>query len=299
MPVFNDNARLDTSQVEDRRGGASRGVVIGGGAGGVGLIILIVAMLLGVDPLPDNPGANPAGGGAPPAPAEAPASAGNLAANCRTGADANAQQDCRIVAYVNSIQQYWNGEFARRGWQYAPSRTTLFSDYTQTGCGEAPAEVGPFYCPVDQVVYLDLSFFGDLRTKLGAQAGPFAEAYVLAHEYGHHIQDLHGTLDRIGGDRTGPTSAAVRAELQADCFAGVWAANATQTGFLARLTDADIADGLDSAAAVGDDRIQRRAQGRVSPETWTHGSAAQRQRWFSAGYKTGDIDACDTFSGGL
>lgn len=299
MPEFNEEAQLDTSQVEDRRGGRPGGLVVGGVGGGLGIVILIVAMLLGVNPFPEGGPSQAPGGGGVAQTAVGPPSGRSLAENCRVGADANEQQDCRIVAYVNSIQRYWTDEFNRRGGRYTPSRTALFTGATQTGCGGATSQVGPFYCPEDMVVYIDLDFFNDLRSQLGARGGPFAEAYVLSHEYGHHIQNLQGTLARIGNDREGPQSAAVRAELQADCYAGVWAHHATQTGFLTALTEADIADALDSAAAVGDDRIQKRAQGRVSPESWTHGSAAQRQRWFTTGYQTGDMGRCDTFSGGI
>ena len=291
MPVFNERARLDPTQVQDRRGAS--GKVIGGVGGGLGLIIMLVVVLLGGNP------ADIGGSSGPQATAPAAVPGGSLTENCRTGADANQSQDCRIVGYVNSIQAFWNDQFAAAGAQYGPSQTVLFSDYTQSGCGAASSQVGPFYCPADDTVYLDLGFFDELRTRFGAQGGSFAEAYVLAHEYGHHIQDLEGTLARLDNNDTGPESDSVRAELQADCYAGVWANNATETGYLKALTEADIADGLDAAASVGDDRIQERVQGRVSPESWTHGSSTQRQHWFMTGYQSGDPATCDTFSGDI
>jgi predicted metalloprotease len=292
MPVFREDARLDPSQVEDRRG--SRGKVIGGVGGGLGLLVLIVTLLLGGNPIDTGgvavPQSTAPGSGLPQ---------GGLTENCQSGADANQRQDCRIVGFVNSIQDYWSDEFARRGEQYVPARTVLFSDATQTGCGFASSQTGPFYCPADQTIYLDLGFFDELQSRFGAQGGPFAEAYVLAHEYGHHIQDLEGTLSRSRGNDQGPESISVRIELQADCYAGVWSNNAVETGFLRALTEADIATALDAAAAVGDDRIQERVQGQVSPESWTHGSSSQRQHWFLTGYQSGEPAECDTFSGDI
>jgi predicted metalloprotease len=298
--MFRDKVRLDTSQVEDHRGlRLGRGAGIGAAGGGIGLIVLLVAMLFGVDPsgltgsgsltgtleeLQNQTVGNETTGNA------------ELAQACRTGADANVREDCRIVAFVNSIQQYWNEEFTRRGGTYTFARTRFFSGATQTGCGAASSQVGPFYCPRDQQVYIDLDFFDELLKRFGATGGPFAQGYVIAHEYGHHIQNLLGVLNQVAGDREGPQSAAVRSELQADCLAGVWANHAVETGFIAQLTQADIAEALNAAAAVGDDRIQQQVQGRVTPESWTHGSSKQRQTWFNNGYRSGDLNSCDTFS---
>lgn len=278
---FRPGAKLDTGQVQDRRGGGGRGVAVGGGVGTV--LVVVVLALLGVD-------VGPVGGGSGP---DVNLSDNQqLSSSCRTGADANQSEDCRIVGVVNSVQAYWSDSLD--GYREAP--TNFFSGSTQTGCGGATSAVGPFYCPADQQVYIDLSFYDDLRSRFGASGGPFAEAYVIAHEYGHHVQHLVGTDRKVGNDREGETSGSVRLELQADCYAGVWAANAVETGFIEELTDQDIADGLDAAAAVGDDRIQQRSTGRVDRESWTHGSAASRQKWFNTGFRGGDPRRCDTFA---
>jgi predicted metalloprotease len=294
---YRRNATLDPSQVEDRRGqGPMLGLPGGGltvGGGGVGLVVLVLYLLVSAlngsaggisGPLQNLDGST--------------VSRTPAARSCRSGGQANSREDCRIVADINSVQAYWTGRFRADGRTYEPAKTVFFTGSTDTGCGPASTDVGPFYCPVDKHVYIDLGFFDELRTRFGAQGGPFAQAYVLAHEYGHHVQDLLGTLGS-GSSQTGAQGRSVRTELQADCFAGVWAQHATQTGYIVGLTQADIADALDAAAAVGDDRIQSETQGQVNPETWTHGSSAQRQKWFTAGYRTGKPSACDTFDGPL
>jgi uncharacterized protein len=296
---FRKNARLDPSQVEDRRGRGGLSLPGGGlaaGGGGLGLVGLAIYLLVALlsnggdlsGPLQNLDDRSVA--------TQPPSSA--LGSECTTGQAANTREDCRIVGLVNSIQAYWNDQFERNGRRYTISRTVFFSGSTDTGCGTATSDVGPFYCPVDKQVYIDLGFFDDLRDRFGATGGPFAQAYVLAHEYGHHIQDELGGLEGGSGE-AGAQGRSVRIELQADCFAGVWANHAAQTGHLTGLTEDDISDGLNAAAAVGDDRIQQQTQGRVDPESWTHGAASQRQHWFTVGYERGKPAACDTFSSAL
>ncbi len=282
--TFDPNVPLDPGQITDRRGmGGRGGLAIGGG--GIGLVLFLAYILLGGNP-------NDLGGVLAPGTVTGPGGSA-IATDCKTGQDANASDECRITGYVNSVQKYWTSQFASSGKTYAPVNTVLFSGSTQSGCGTASAATGPFYCPPDQLVYLDLGFFQQLRTQFGAKGGSLAQGYVIAHEYGHHVQDLLGTLQQNGGS-TGAQGASVRTELQADCFAGVWANHAASTGYLQPLTPTQIADALDAAAAVGDDRIQQASSGQVNPDSWTHGSSAQRQKWFSTGYDSGDPAACDT-----
>jgi predicted metalloprotease len=284
--TFRPDVELDPGQVRDVRGRRVRGggVALGGGIGG--LIILAIIVLLGGN-LGDIGGLT---GGAP---AEGPVSS-ELATECRTGADANERQDCRIVGAVNSLDEYWSGAFAASGNQYQRPNTTLFTEAVNTACGGASSAVGPFYCPLDQTIYLDLGFYEQLQTRFGAQGGPFAEMYVIAHEYGHHVQNLLGLLEQ--GRDAGAEGGAVRTELQADCFAGVWGGNAVDTGFLQQLTREQVNQALDAASVIGDDRIQEQTQGQVNPETWTHGSAEQRQEWFVRGLEERSANSCDTFN---
>ncbi len=297
---FNRRARLDTSEIRDRRGSGGRAVATGaGGLGIVGVIIAVLVSALGGSGggLADVLSGQVIGAGTQAGGVEADNTA--VEGTCQTGADANERDDCQIVGVVNSVQDFWLG--ALDG--YEPTFTNFFEGGVSTGCGQASSAVGPFYCPADRQVYIDLGFFEQLANQLGA-SGDFARAYVIAHEYGHHVQNLTGYSQRVqqSGDREGPESDGVRLELQADCLAGMWARAATtvpdpSTGvtLIDELTDQDIRDALGAAAAVGDDRIQEATTGQVNPEGWTHGSSEQREDWFRIGFDVGSFEACDTF----
>jgi uncharacterized protein len=300
---LNENAQVDTSQVEDRRGSGGgiggRGIPIpipAGRGGIVGIIIAVLVALVGGG-LGINAATNDDGGGT--------ASDNTQLEQKCNAADKLDQLDCRNTLYVNSIQAWWQSELPQAyGKQYQPADTVFFAQQTSTGCGAADSGVGPFYCSEDARVYIDLTFYDQLADQLGAP-GEFAQPYVLAHEYGHHVQDLLGTLAQMHRqqerDPSNANALSVRLELQADCFAGAWAKNATGTAdargqkIFKSITDQDIQQGLDTAAAIGDDTLQKKAGQRVNPDGFTHGTSAQRQQWFRTGYETGDPRKCDTF----
>jgi hypothetical protein len=296
---YRESGSLDTSGVRDTRGrgGGGRGLAVGGG--GLGLVGLVVVILLQVIGGGDGGGGSPVGAFSGLGQDQSVDNS-TLTENCRTGADANESVECAVVADVESIQDYWSGAL---GGQYVPTETTFFTGSVQTACGAGSSGSGPFYCPADQLVYIDLTFFDRLREQFGAQGGLFVDAYVLAHEYGHHVQNLLGTNGRVTPGESGPTSGSVRLELQADCYAGAWAKHAETVPddsgepLIADITDDDIDRALDAAARIGDDFIQENlGGGTVDQEAFTHGSSEQRQKWFRTGYETGDPARCDTFA---
>jgi predicted metalloprotease len=286
--------RLDgreSGNIEDRRGGGGFGGGMGGfpvriAGGGIGTVaIILLALFMGVDP-----SAILSGGG------DAPTS--QVQPDQRAEAPAGDDAPRRFVGQVlATTEDTWTAIFQRNGQRYTPPNLVLFSGATQTACGVGQSAMGPFYCPGDRKVYLDMAFFRDMERKLGAP-GEFARAYVIAHEVGHHVQTLLGITERVDGLRRRASEAesnalSVRMELQADCFAGIWAKyTETAQQFMER---GDLEAGLNAAAAVGDDRLQRRSQGTVVPESFTHGSSAQRVRWFRRGFDSGDVRECDSF----
>jgi predicted metalloprotease len=305
---YSEDADLDTSVVDDMRGGGGggfggfggRGIAVGGGGLGlVGLVIVVLMQVLGGGGVGTTTGAGTGVGGFPAIGQGQSADNSQLKAECKHGSDANAHVECAVVADIDSIENYWRQHLGSR---YTETHTIFFSGSTQTGCGSADSGAGPFYCPADKLVYIDLSFFDTLQQQFGAEGGLFVDAYVLAHEYGHHVQDILGTNSQVKAGVTGPTSGSVRLELQADCYAGVWAQHAetvpTASGkpLITEVTPDDISRALDTASRIGDDFIQRNlGGGQVDPNSFTHGTSAQRQKWFTAGHSSGDPNSCDTF----
>ena len=295
---YNRRARLDTSQVRDTRRFGGRGAAIGGG--GVGVVGVLIYLLVSAL------GGNGAGQAAATVlgqlgQAGQPATADNseIQSACRTGEDANNKLECAVVADMDSIQAYWSRQLGAR---YVKVPTVWFSGQVSTGCGAADSGAGPFYCPADKRVYIDLSFYDDIKTEFKAKGGLFVDAYVLAHEYGHHVQDLLGIESKVH-TREGPKSDSVRLELQADCFAGVWAKHATEPGpngqapLVESISRQDFRNALQVAGRIGDDWIQKNlGNGQVNQHTFTHGTSAERENWLTTGYRTGEPNACDTFA---
>jgi uncharacterized protein len=278
-------------QVEDRRGqggglgglrmgglgGGGIPIPVGGGMSGIVLVILVIVVL------------NLLGGGGLGGDGGQGGTTGSL--------DPNDQEGQFINSVTVDVQTFWEEQFAAAGSEYPETVTVLFTGGTQTGCGAASSATGPFYCPADEKIYLDTSFFDELSNRFGAP-GDFAQAYVIAHEYGHRVQDVLGTMDQVhSGGNTNEQS--IRLELQADCFAGMWAHDVSRDPDQAdvmSINEADIREAIDAAEAVGDDRIQEQATGTIDQDTWTHGSAEQRAQWFTTGFQQGTLEACDTFS---
>jgi uncharacterized protein len=286
--------RSGTSQVEDRRGqgglgGGLGGMSLGGGGGGIpipvgggiGGIVLVIIIFIVMQFL--------GGGGL-----------GSLTGQ-QGGAIASLDAEDNMGQFVNAVtvdvQTFWEEEFRARGADYAETVTVLFTGSTGTGCGAASSATGPFYCPADAKVYLDTSFFDELQRRFGAP-GDFAQAYVIAHEYGHHVQDVLGTMDQVQSSGNS-NEQSIRLELQADCYAGMWAHSVWTTpdqSEVESITEEDIREAITAAEAIGDDRIQEQATGTVNKETWTHGSSDQRVKWFNTGFRQGTRESCDTFS---
>ena len=293
---LNENADIDTSQVTDARGSGEGlgGMRLPGGGGLVGTLIVVALLIIGGITGVNVLGGDDSGGG-------------DLTQCSTANPDRLNQRDCRNALYVNSIQAYWTKALPEvYAKQYQEADTVFFSNAVNTGCGAAESGMGPFYCPLDHLVYIDLSFYDELANRFGAK-GEFAQPYVLAHEYGHHVQSLLGTEAQVRRqqqrDPENANELSVMMELQADCYAGAWAKHATETTdasghpIFKSVTQQDVDQALDAAASIGDDVIQKKAGGPVNESKFTHGTAAQRKGWFAAGYNTGDPRHCDTFSG--
>ncbi len=270
-----------SSNVEDRRGFSGRNIAIGGGGLGT-IVIIVLALLCGQDPRTLLQ--------------QLPADTDVQTQNQRAPQNDDVKQF--VASVLGSTEDAWSDVFERNGARYRPPKLVLYSDAVRSACGTSSSSVGPFYCPGDEQLYLDTAFFRELRNEFKAP-GDFAEAYVIAHEVGHHVQNLLGTMDKVAqaqsrGSRTQANQYSVRLELQADCYAGIWAKYAQGKGLV---ETGDIEEALRAASAVGDDQIQKRSQGFVVPDSFTHGSARERMTWFSQGLKTGDLRQCNTFGG--
>lgn len=288
--TFNQGGSFEGGRVRSRRGGAA---AAGGGVGLLGIVGFLIFQFTGFDPTPVLEQAQQGGGGQ-----EQESSIGAC-----TAEQANTDRGCRLSAATQSLDAYWAPVLAGAGVELPVPEVVAFEGATTSGCGQASAATGPFYCPPDQAIYMDLTFFDTLQTQFGASDGPLAEMYVTAHEYGHHVQNVTGVMDEADRSASGASSDSVKVELQADCYAGMWVGAAattvdpdTGTTFLEPVTAEQLADALSAAEAVGDDHIQQASGGEVDPHTWTHGSSEQRQQWFTTGYEQGTLAACDTFA---
>lgn len=285
--TFNPNADISGNTTRRRGRGAA---IAGGGIGVVGILVLLIGPMLGID-LSGLVGGVPGGGGQPVA------TGPNTLSECDTGADANANDDCRMAGAEVMLNAYWEDHVDG----YVAPTMTVVEGQTPTQCGTASNAVGPFYCPPEQGVYIDPDFFQIMRQQFGASAEELAQLYIVGHEWGHHIQNITGVMEQYPNNGTGPESNGVRMELQADCYAGAWLGDAAELRdpngqpYLQAPTEAQLADAVNAAYTVGDDHIQKESGGFVSPESFTHGTSEQRKYWFANGYRNG-LGVCDTFA---
>ena len=294
MGIDFDDQSVDTSGVSDRRGMGGPIAVGGGGLGIVGLIIFVLVSVIGGGNGVDTTQLVPRDG----AVEGQGAGTGDLEQRCNTEGAIEQYDDCFLVKVYNEINEVWTDEFARAGEQYEQPGLTFFTQAVQTGCGTASSQVGPFYCPPDRGIFIDIGFLEQLQQQFGAE-GRYAQAYIMAHEAGHHLQTLFGTEQKVRASQQARPNAAnelsVAMELQADCYAGVWSRLADDRGNVS-VGETELDQAIEAAEAVGDDRIQQKTQGRVDPESWTHGSAEQRRQWFLTGRRSGDVNRCNTFA---
>ena len=307
---FDDN-RVDVSGVRDRRGGrggglggrrpSRGGIAVGGGRLGlVGLLVLVLVNVLGGG---DGSGTSSGGlGGIDFGQVQTGTGTGEtdeeLEARCNTEGAIEQYDDCYLIKVYNEANEVWTDNFAARNAEYQPPYLGFFDGQVDTGCGPATSSVGPFYCPPDREIFIDLGFLAELQAQFGAEGRP-AQAYIMAHEIGHHLQTITGVSEQVRAEQQRSPGAAndlsIALELQADCYAGVWGKLAGEMGNVT-ITQDELGQALAAAEAVGDDRIQQQTQGQVNPETWTHGSAEQRREWYERGYAAGDVATCNTFT---